>query len=30
VPPRRFGFLALDVPDDFDEPVDGAELTAWE
>jgi prevent-host-death family protein len=30
VPPRRFGVMRLDVPDDFDEPLDESELSAWE
>lgn len=30
VPPRRFGVMQLDVPEDFDEPLDEAELGAWE
>lgn len=29
-PPRRFGVMHLDVPDDFDEPLDDAGLSAWE
>jgi prevent-host-death family protein len=29
-PPRRFGVMRLDVPDDFDEPLDEAEQSAWE
>jgi prevent-host-death family protein len=29
-PPRRFGVMHLDVPDDFDEPLDESELAAWE
>ena len=30
VPPRRFGVMQLDVPDDFDEPLTEAELARWE
>lgn len=30
VPPRRFGVMHLDVPDDFDEPLDQAEQAVWE
>jgi prevent-host-death family protein len=30
VPPRRFGIMDLDVPDDFDEPLPESELGAWE
>ena len=30
VPPRRFGVMQLDVPDDFDEPLTETELAAWE
>lgn len=30
LPPRRFGGLSLTVPDDFDAPLDEAELTSWE
>lgn len=29
-PPRRFGVMHLDVPADFDRPLDGSELSAWE
>ncbi|HEY5787560.1 MAG TPA: type II toxin-antitoxin system prevent-host-death family antitoxin [Microlunatus sp.] len=29
-PPRVFGGLALTVPDDFDAPLPGDELGAWE
>ncbi len=29
-PPRRFGVMDLVVPDDFDEPLDESELSAWE
>ena len=29
-PPRTFGVMHLDVPDDFDEPLDDSELGAWE
>ena len=29
-PPRRFGVMELDVPDDFDEPLAESELAAWE
>ena len=28
--PRRFGGLTLQVPDDFDAPLDDDELKAWE
>ena len=30
VPPRRFGVMQLDVPDDFDAPLPESELAAWE
>ena len=30
VPPRRFGDAAFVVPDNFDEPLDPAELSDWE
>lgn len=30
VPSRRFGFLSLTVPDDFDAPLVEAELKSWE
>jgi len=30
LPRRRFGLMSLDVPDDFDAPLDEAELAAWE
>ena len=30
VPPREFGLMQLDVPDDFDEPLAEGELAAWE
>ena len=29
-PPRQFGVLHLDIPDDFDEPLSEDELAAWE
>jgi prevent-host-death family protein len=29
-PPRRFGVMRLDVPDDFDAPLTEDELAAWE
>lgn len=29
-PPRRFGVMRIEVPEDFDEPLDDAELRAWE
>ncbi len=29
-PPRQFGMLRLEVPDDFDEPLSEDELAAWE
>lgn len=29
-PPRRFGVMTLTVPDDFDAPLDDAELASWE
>ena len=29
-PPRRFGGMALTVPDNFDAPLDEAELASWE
>lgn len=29
-PPRRFGVMRLDVPDDFDEPLAEGELASWE
>lgn len=29
-PPRRFGVMHLDVPDDFDEPLTESELAVWE
>ena len=29
-PPRQFGGLALNVPEDFDAPLDDDELAAWE
>ena len=28
--PRTFGSMRLDVPDDFDEPLDETEVGAWE
>lgn len=28
--PRQFGGMALEVPEDFDAPLDEAELAAWE
>jgi prevent-host-death family protein len=28
-PPRRLGFLSMDVPDDFDDPLPEDELQAW-
>lgn len=30
VPERAFGTMALDVPESFFDPLDDAELTAWE
>ena len=30
MPPRWFGVMQLDVPDDFDEPLTETELAAWE
>lgn len=27
---RKFGPIAFEVPDDFDAPLDGEELAAWE
>ena len=30
VPPRRFGVMELDVPDDFDEPLPESEIAEWE
>jgi prevent-host-death family protein len=30
LPPRRFGGSSFTVPEDFDAPLDEAELTAWE
>ena len=30
VVPRQFGTMRLDVPDDFDDPMDEAEAVAWE
>jgi len=30
LPPREFGGMALDVPEDFDAPLGDAELAAWE
>lgn len=30
VPTRRFGLMQLDVPHDFDEPLDESELAVWE
>lgn len=29
-PPRTFGVMQLDIPDDFDEPLPDDELAAWE
>lgn len=29
-PPRRFGGMSFLVPDDFDTPLDEAELASWE
>ena len=29
-PPRRFGGLTLEVPEDFDTPLSEAELASWE
>jgi prevent-host-death family protein len=29
-PPRQFGGMAFVVPEDFDAPLDEAELAAWE
>jgi prevent-host-death family protein len=29
-PPRRFGGMALTVPDDFDAPLSDDELASWE
>ncbi|SDU99168.1 prevent-host-death family protein [Microlunatus sagamiharensis] len=29
-PPRRFGVMRLDVPEDFDEPLEESELASWE
>lgn len=29
-PPRQFGGMVLDVPDDFDAPLDAEELSRWE
>jgi prevent-host-death family protein len=29
-PPRKFGGMTFDVPDDFDAPLDDEELAAWE
>ena len=29
-PPRHFGGMSLTVPDDFDAPLDEAELMSWE
>ena len=30
VVPRQFGPMRLDVPDDFDDPMNDVELAAWE
>ena len=30
VPPRRFGVMEIDVPDDFDEPLPESEIAEWE
>lgn len=30
IPPREFGGMALQVPDDFDAPLDERELSRWE
>jgi prevent-host-death family protein len=30
VPPRQFGGLPLNVPEDFDAPLDEDELVSWE
>ena len=30
IPPRQCGVMRLDVPDDFDAPLDPSELDAWE
>ena len=29
-PPRRFGGMAFTIPEDFDAPLDDAELRSWE
>ncbi len=29
-PSRKFGGLAMDIPDDFDAPLDEADLQVWE
>lgn len=30
VPPRSFGQMEFTLPDDFDEPLSGEDLAAWE